>query len=179
MDRPLAYRKYDPSRVCLENEIGTGLMGKADPAALRPKNVLSRGFLALIVACLGACSAVRQPLPPPIHATAPAPERPIFAQNGLASWYGAAHRGRLTANGERFDTEAMTAAHRTLSFGTVARVTNVATGTMIRVRINDRGPAVQGRVLDLSQNAARRLGIVTDGTADVRIEVFPSDQSKG
>jgi rare lipoprotein A len=154
-------------------------MGKANPAALRAKDVLYCGFLALTVACLGACSAVRELPPPPVHGTAPAPERPIFTESGVASWYGAAHRGRLTASGERFDTEAMTAAHRALSFGTIARVTNVATGTMVKVRINDRGTAVDGRVLDLSQNAARSLGIVTDGTADVRIEVFASDQSKG
>jgi rare lipoprotein A len=77
----------------------------------------------------------------------------------VASWYGPGFDGRLTANGERFDQDAMTAAHKTLPFGTELRVTNPANGKSIVVRINDRGPFIAGRDIDLSRGAARALGI--------------------
>ena len=89
---------------------------------------------------------------------------------GIASWYGAAHHGRRTASGEIFDMNAMTAAHRTYPFGTRVRVTDLATGRTVVVRINDRGPFVRGRIIDLSRAAAARLGIVQAGTARVRVE---------
>ncbi|MBI2080524.1 MAG: septal ring lytic transglycosylase RlpA family protein [candidate division NC10 bacterium] len=94
---------------------------------------------------------------------------------GLASWYGREHHGRRTASGERFDMEAFTAAHRSLPFGTWVRVTHLATGRTVAVRINDRGPWVAGRVIDLSRRAAEVLGILGDGVARVRLEVarFP------
>jgi rare lipoprotein A len=78
---------------------------------------------------------------------------------GAASWYGPGFQGRRTANGERFNTHAFTAAHRSLPFGTRIRVTNTANGRSIVVRINDRGPYVGGRVIDLSQASARAIGI--------------------
>lgn len=78
---------------------------------------------------------------------------------GLASWYGPGFQGRRTASGERFDTGAFTAAHRTLPFGTRVRVVNVNTGRSVVVRINDRGPFVRGRVIDLSKAAARAIGM--------------------
>lgn len=104
---------------------------------------------------------------------ASAPARPgaaTRAEEGIASWYGAAHHGRRTASGEIFDMNAMTAAHRTYPFGTRVRVTDLATGRTVVVRINDRGPFVRGRVIDLSRAAAARLGIVQAGTARVRVE---------
>lgn len=82
-----------------------------------------------------------------------------------ASWYGVRHHGRLTASGERFDRNALTAAHRTLPLGTLLRVVNPATGAAVLVRINDRGPYIRGRDLDLSQAAARRLGFERRGVA--------------
>ncbi|WP_419808188.1 septal ring lytic transglycosylase RlpA family protein [Sphingomonas sp.] len=82
-----------------------------------------------------------------------------YAATGIASWYGAAFAGRRTASGERFDPRAMTAAHRTLPFGTLVEVTALATGRALVVRINDRGPGRGDRLIDLSQAAARRLGI--------------------
>ena len=87
---------------------------------------------------------------------------------GLASFY---EEDTETANGEKFDPQAMTAAHRSLPFGTKLRVTNVATGNSVTVRVNDRGPFVQGRVVDLSRSAAETLGIVEQGVAQVRLEV--------
>jgi rare lipoprotein A len=88
-------------------------------------------------------------------------------QRGLASWYGPGFQGRRTASGERFNTHGMTAAHRSLPFGTRTRVTNVRTGRSVVVRINDRGPFVRGRVIDLSLAAARAIGV--SGVAAVRL----------
>jgi rare lipoprotein A len=88
--------------------------------------------------------------------------------NGLASFY---TEGQQTANGERFDPYAMTAAHRTLPFGTQLRVTNVSTGRSVTVRVNDRGPYIKGRVVDLSYSAAMALGMVHSGVANVKLDV--------
>jgi len=88
---------------------------------------------------------------------------------GLASWYGAEQGGHRTANGERYDPTALTAAHNTLAFGTLLRVTSLATGRSVTVRINDRGPG-HGRLIDLSEAAARRLGTHACGLAQVTIE---------
>lgn len=88
---------------------------------------------------------------------------------GLASYYG---QGEVTATGERFDPSAMTAAHRTLPFGTRVRVTRVDTGSSVVVRINDRGPFKPGRVIDLSEGAAENLGITRIGLAQVRLEIL-------
>jgi rare lipoprotein A len=90
---------------------------------------------------------------------------------GMASYYGREHDGRRTASGEVFDMNGMTAAHRTLPFGTRVRVTNLANGRQVMVRINDRGPFRRGRIVDLSYAAARKLGIVGRGVAKVRVAV--------
>lgn len=91
--------------------------------------------------------------------------------NGLASWYGGKFNGRLTANGEIFDTNQLTAAHKTLPFDTIVKVTNENTGRFVLVRINDRGPFVEDRVIDLSRAAADIIGLTADGVAPVRLEV--------
>lgn len=90
---------------------------------------------------------------------------------GLASWYGKDFNGHLTASGEVYDMYEMTAAHKTLPLQTVVRVHNLENGKTITVRINDRGPYVKGRVIDLSRKAARDLGMRDDGVAKVRLEV--------
>jgi len=95
-----------------------------------------------------------------------------YTETGQASWYGKAHHGESTASGERFDMHALTAAHRTLPFGTMVRVTDRKTGTSVNVRINDRGPSRPDRIIDLSYEAARKLGIVARGTAQVEITVI-------
>lgn len=87
----------------------------------------------------------------------------------MASFYGPGFRGRLTANGERFDPDGRTAAHRTLPFGTCLYVESVATGRGVRVRVNDRGPYAGGRILDLSEGAARELRMTAQGVARVRL----------
>ena len=92
--------------------------------------------------------------------------------SGPASWYGGKFHGRRTANGERFDMNEMTAAHRSLPFGTRVRVTNERNGRSVVVRINDRGPFVGNRIIDLSRGAAAAVGMVNTGVAPVRIDVL-------
>jgi rare lipoprotein A len=98
--------------------------------------------------------------------------RPPPRSVGTASWYGDGFDGRATASGEVFDQNALTAAHRSLPFGTRARVTNLANGRSVIVRINDRGPYVQGRLLDLSHEAAHELGMERRGTERVAIQIL-------
>jgi len=97
-------------------------------------------------------------------------------QTGIASWYGDHHQGRRTASGERFDMYALTAAHRSLPFGTILRVTNLKTGKAVVVRINDRGPYIGRRILDLSAAAGKALDLSKAGLARVRIEAFASNR---
>jgi len=88
---------------------------------------------------------------------------------GLASYYGEALRGHRTASGEPFNPDAFTAAHRSLAFGTCMRVENAGNGRSVRVRVNDRGPFVKGRIVDVSQAAARALDFLREGVARVRL----------
>jgi rare lipoprotein A len=92
-------------------------------------------------------------------------------QAGLASWYGPGFYGRHTASGTVYTGAALTAAHRSLPFGTMVRVTNLENGRRVVVVIDDRGPFIRGRVIDLSVTAARRLGMIRDGVVPVRIKV--------
>ncbi len=102
-------------------------------------------------------------------------ERPSSVLQGLASWYGGADgmHGALTASGEQFDETAFTAAHRTLPFGTRVRVTFLKTGKSVIVRINDRGPFIAGRAIDLSRAAAVEIGLQPYGVGTVTIEILP------
>ncbi len=99
-------------------------------------------------------------------------ERVIQKFSGRASWYGNEFHGRPTASGARFDAQALTAAHRTLPFGTKIRVTNLSNGQNVVVKVNDRGPFSPGRILDVSRAAAQVLGMIRSGTANVKIEVL-------
>ena len=97
---------------------------------------------------------------------------PDWMQQGRVSWYGPGFHGRLTANGEVFDTNELTMAHRSLDFGSEVRVTNLENGRSVVVRVNDRGPYVRGRIADLSRAAADELGFVDDGVVRARIELL-------
>ena len=101
-------------------------------------------------------------------------------QYGKASWYGDKEHGNKSASGEVFNRYAYTAAHKELPFGTVVRVTNRENGRQVKVRINDRGPFIRGRVIDLSYAAAKSIGLVRSGVADVKVEVLstPSERSE-
>jgi peptidoglycan lytic transglycosylase len=106
------------------------------------------------------------------NVTIGADHRATYVETGIASWYGPPYHNRRAANGEIYDMNALTAAHRTLPLGTMIRVTNVKTGHSAVVRITDRGPFIEGRMLDLSLAAARKVDVWGPGTAMVRIEVL-------
>lgn len=110
------------------------------------------------------------------------PTTPSRVQVGKASWYGGRHHGGPTASGERFNKNAMTAAHRTLRMNSRVRVTNKRNGRTVEVRINDRGPfGNKGRIIDVSEAAARKLGMIKAGVVPVEVEVLyvPPPRSRG
>ena len=131
---------------------------------------------AFVLLLLPACApaAVSRDVAPaaPVLARPLTPEVPVdWSEQGEASWYGPNFAGRPTANGEIFDPRLLTAAHRTLPFGTRGRVVNLETGRSVIVRINDRGPFAHGRIIDLSQAAAEAVGLIASGVAQVRITI--------
>ena len=95
-----------------------------------------------------------------------------YVEEGVASWYGIPFDGHRTSNGEIYDMHQFTAAHRTLPFGALVRVTNIENGKQTEVRINDRGPFVANRIIDLSYSAAQAIGMIGPGTAQVRLEII-------
>lgn len=117
-------------------------------------------------------AAPSDPVPPVDPAEAPAPAPPGHVLEGMATWYGPGFAGHRTANGERFDPSQLTAAHRTLPFGTRVRVISERTGESVVVRINDRGPfGHEERIIDLARGAARRIGLDRAGVMRVRLEI--------
>jgi rare lipoprotein A len=122
---------------------------------------------------LSGCSGVRRPTPVPLPVFTSRPGPAGIVQTGIASWYGPGFHGKQTANGEVYDQHELTAAHPSLPMGSRVMVTNLDTGESVKVRINDRGPFVHGRVIDLSYAAARSIGVYEPGTAAVRIEAVP------
>jgi len=121
------------------------------------------------------------PAAPPRQQPAVSPQAleagPFFTQIGLASFYGRAHLGKRTASGDRFDHRDFTAAHPTLAFGSLVRVTNLANGRTVTVRVTDRGPKIKSRIIDVSLAAALALGMQQKGVTRVRLEAFQADQS--
>ncbi|NQV10527.1 MAG: septal ring lytic transglycosylase RlpA family protein [Cyanobacteria bacterium] len=115
---------------------------------------------------------VVRPVVPQAVASAPSQSNVRHVTTGEASWYGPGFFGNRTANGEIFRPGTLTAAHRTLPFGTRVRVTNLRNGRITYVRINDRGPFVGNRVIDLAHGAAQKLGLISSGIAQVRLEVL-------
>lgn len=165
--------------------------------ARAPSRAGARPLVVVVLLLAAACAqlpsepASTAPAPAPSAAPAPAPPAPASAapatppatppkppaqarpttQTGKASFYAMSFAGKKTASGEIFDPEALTMAHRTLPLGTRVRVTNVRNQRSVEVTVNDRGPAVESRIADLSPAAARAIGL-TDGLADVRIDVL-------
>jgi rare lipoprotein A len=132
------------------------------------RRFLTAAALSLLALLAGCSTAVVTTQPTP-------PAEPPAAGNeevGYASWYGAQHQGKRTASGEVYDMNLLTAAHRTLPFGTRLLVTNRDTSQSAEVRVNDRGPFVKGRILDVSYAAARQLGAVGAGIFPVRLRVI-------
>lgn len=134
------------------------------------------GWLRSLLGCLLfsalVASCARRPAAPPL------PSPPTGTQYGLASWYGRERHGQRTASGEPYDSDQLTAAHRTAPFGTYALVTNLANGRTVRVRINDRGPAIAERLLDLSYAAAHQLDMVRAGVTRVKVEWLAAPASE-
>lgn len=149
--------------------------------------LLLSGTVLLFSGCGHKRVSESVPAAPPIAASgssaepgSPTPEtygiqpgaKPLLVESGIASWYGAPYHNRRASNGEIYDMHAMTAAHRTLPLGSVVRVTNPANQKAVMVRITDRGPFIEGRIIDLSHAAARQIGLVQKGTAEVRVELL-------
>jgi rare lipoprotein A len=135
------------------------------PTATTPIHAPPRGrwLVALALALLAGCSSTPK---------SSAPVARGLSESGQASYYGNEFHGRKTANGERFDQNQLTAAHRTLPFGTRLKVTNTQNGKTVVVRVNDRGPFVKGRVIDLSSSAFRSIAQLNSGVVPVRIQVI-------
>lgn len=146
---------------------------------MKPIHII--GLLALSVYMVG-CSATAR-----FTAQGPMPMTPastsgsvgtrfgpkvLLTEEGVASYYSVGFNGKLTASGEVFNKNAFTAAHRTFPFGTLLRVTNLSNGKSVEVTVNDRGPYEKGRIIDLSEAAARAIGMIRTGTAEVEIQVL-------
>ena len=172
------------------------MLGGRQTAPLKPWAVLILACLLNLAACSHKPAKVAVPAAPPPAGSAPAGEtpaetakgqsseapppeieipadaKPLFVETGIASWYGPPYHNRRGSNGEVYDMHAMTAAHRTLPLGSIVRVVNVGTKASAVVRITDRGPFIEGRVIDLSKAAAEKIGMLERGTTEVRLEVL-------
>jgi rare lipoprotein A len=133
----------------------------------------ARNVSIAILAIAALTSACARRVPP---ATAPTPGRVLETRTGLASYYGTEFHGKITASGKPFDMHAMVAAHPRYPFGTRLRVTNLANGRSVEVRVLDRGPAApqqkEGVILDVSRGAAERLGFIRQGRTRIRLDVL-------
>ena len=161
--------------------------------------VLAGGLLLAATGCHHRTQAVYQP-PPPVSATPMPPQyqagrtdnahppaapgfyddtrgKPTLTETGLASWYGPNYHHHAAADGSTYDQNGLTAAHRTLPLGTTARVTNLANGEQVLVRITDRGPFAPDRILDLSKGAAEAIGGVRAGIIKVKVEAWPHESA--
>ena len=136
-------------------------------------------FAIVAFAILSGCATEPQPKPGTYKVGSPyqiggvwyyPKEDPFYDETGVASWYGSDFHGKQTANGESYNMNALTAAHRTLPLPSIVRVTNLENGKSIKLRVNDRGPYARGRILDVSRKAADLLGFQNNGTARVRVQ---------
>jgi len=155
--------------------------------SLRPPRSATFSILLLAAIVAGGCAGRRSTTapPPPVVTPEPAPQPPapsvpplpapvpgVYVEQGIASWYGLPFHGRRAADGEIFDMNKLVAAHRTLPFGSIVRVTNLNNGRQVEVRVIDRGPFVRDRVIDVARAAAIALDMLGTGTAPVRIELL-------
>ena len=131
-----------------------------------------RASYPMACAGLGAATLLGLACARPFHFPPPVEPRVGLVQVGVASWYGPGYHGHRTSNGEVYDQDGLTAAHVSFAFGTRVRVTLLSTGKSVVVRINDRFPSHKGRIIDVSRAAARRIGLVAQGTGRVRVEVL-------
>jgi rare lipoprotein A len=172
----------DSHAICSHPHVGTAVVAEDRPSSRASALSLPwsyatcqrHGWIRTLLQCLcviglvASCTSRSAVPPPTVPDATPVPS--VRIQYGLASWYGRERHGRRTASGEIFDSNQLVAAHRTAPFGTYALVTNLANGRTVQVRINDRGPAVAGRLVDLSYAAARQLDMVHVGVTRVKVE---------
>ncbi|HEX6858968.1 MAG TPA: septal ring lytic transglycosylase RlpA family protein [Caulobacteraceae bacterium] len=152
----------------------------------------TNSLIAALLGCAALAACASAPEPPPAG-TVMGTMRPYkiggrtytprydpdYEETGLASWYGPGHHGKPTADGERFDQNEVSAAHKTLPLPSIVEVKNLENGKKIRVRVNDRGPFVDGRIIDLSKEAAEQLGMLQRGVAKVRVKYLGPAERKG
>ncbi len=135
-------------------------------------------LLILTVGFISACGVTNKstdPTAPPRTVDVSETENASVLEDGMASWYGPNFDGKLTANGEIYDMNGVTAAHRTLPFGTILLVENLDNGKTVQVRVNDRGPYAKDRIIDLSKGAAEAVDMIGPGTANVRLYLLEGD----
>lgn len=159
--------KTSPAEIVLMEEMA------AEPVTTASNPDRRRALWLLMGGAAAAACRKKRKLP------APVPARPGAVETGIASWYGYPYHGRRTASGEIYDMEKLTAAHRTLPFGTWVEVTNLDNRKRVRVRITDRGPFVEGRIIDLSLAAAREIDMVRAGIVKVRVQVVSGPAAAG
>ena len=136
-------------------------------------NLKQVGVLFALLAAVLVLTNCATPLPKPID------PKIGYTEEGIASWYGPGFHGKLTASGEPYDMYQMTAAHKRLPLGTTVRVRSLATGRSVTVKINDRGPFIRGRIIDLSYAAARSLRMIRKGLERIRLKVLQKPRSSG
>ncbi|MBD3392374.1 MAG: septal ring lytic transglycosylase RlpA family protein [Chitinivibrionales bacterium] len=167
------YSRARTERHCRLHDAGADCMRAGHTRALAV-GAACAAVISLGAGCATAPRYTRDGSRPPRHAAARARRgaRGSHRTSGVASYYGPGFHGKKTANGERFNMYRMTAAHKTLPFGTRVRVTNLDNGKSVIVRINDRGPYKKGRIIDLSKGAAKKIGMIGTGTARVRLQIL-------
>ncbi len=136
------------------------------------RSVLPFLYCLALLACLTGCAKKRVQIAVPTTSSSSSPSLPPEEKVGYASWYGDPYHGRRTSNGETYNKYSMTAAHRTLPFDTLVKVNNLENGKKVKVRINDRGPFIENRIIDLSLAAAQEIDMVRPGTAKVSLEII-------
>ncbi len=133
------------------------------------------GLIAVVTLLIVGCSSHPRFRDEPVskrYKDRPAKLKKGQTWRGVASYYGPKFHGRKTSNGEVFDMHRFTAAHKTLPFGTILEVTNLKNGKKCQVRINDRGPFIEGRIIDLSMGSAKKIGMINDGIAEVELKII-------
>jgi len=161
------FRISDFPPSCSNRQMGDTRYSRIGNSKLNNPVVMALCFVVLSAGC--AHRGAKAPMTVPVS---PVSVEKGWTEKGMASWYGEPYHGRRTASGEVYDMYQLTAAHRTLPFGTVIKVARRDTGADVEVRINDRGPFIEGRIIDLSYKAATVIGIDVDGVAPVKIEVI-------
>lgn len=159
--------------ICGEIDTLFGMTLRKRHSMKRQLKLIWAALLWVPVMCLAA-----QSINAPLVARSNEPVKPLKTWVGNASWYGDDFDGRKTANGEEFDSEALTAAHPTLPFGSIVRVVNPRNHKFEVVRINDRGPYQEGREIDVSYRVARKIGLTNSGVTTVRLELMQLPQKQ-